>query len=58
MPVAIDYTPVILPKQDENHTEWLEEYRRQGGYEALKRALDMKPEELVCIVLDSGLRGR
>jgi len=58
MPTAIDYTPIIIPKQDESHTEWLDEYRRQGGYEQLKRALDMKPEDLVGVVRDSGLRGR
>ena len=35
-----------------------EEYVRSGGYEALKRALEMKPEDIVTAVKDSQLRGR
>jgi NADH-quinone oxidoreductase subunit F len=58
MTATLDFTPVLIPKQDENHTEWLADYRAGGGLDALKRALDMKPEELVGMVRDSGLRGR
>lgn len=36
----------------------LKEYQQNGGYEALKKALSMKPEEVTNIVKDSGLRGR
>jgi NADH:ubiquinone oxidoreductase subunit F (NADH-binding) len=36
----------------------IEEYIADGGYEALKKALAMKPEELVEEVKKSGLRGR
>ena len=37
----------------------LAEYRAAGGYVALPRALkDMKPEEMIQTVKDSGLRGR
>ena len=39
-----------------SHT--LEVYRAQGGYTALKRALEMTPAEVTQIVADSGLRGR
>ena len=37
----------------------LDEYRQQGGYEALATALGkLKPEEVTKMVLDSGLKGR
>ena len=36
----------------------LSTYKSKGGYEALKKALTMKPDELVSLVKDSGLRGR
>ena len=36
----------------------LEGYRNTGGYEGLRKALDMTPTELVELVTDSGLAGR
>ena len=36
----------------------LECYQRHGGYEALKKALKMKPEEIVAELKASNLRGR
>ncbi len=36
----------------------LKSYKRSGGYQALEKALKMKPEDVVQIVKDSGLRGR
>ena len=33
-------------------------YRKHGGYEALKKALGMKPAEVVDVVKASNLRGR
>ncbi len=38
--------------------ESLPEYEAQGGYQALKQALKMAPEEIVDLVKASGLRGR
>lgn len=39
--------------------EKIEEYVASGGYEALKKVLkEYKPEEVIGIVTDSGLRGR
>ena len=34
------------------------DYRKRGGYEALKMALNMTPDEIIKIVEASGLRGR
>jgi len=36
----------------------IEVYEKTGGYQALRRALKMKPEEVVNEVKESGLRGR
>ena len=39
--------------------ESIEEYEAAGGYQALRKALaDMKPEEIIQEITDSGLRGR
>jgi len=38
--------------------ENIDEYIAAGGYEALKKALKMKPEEIIDIITKSGLRGR
>lgn len=44
--------------QKPGYTGSLREYLAEGGYEALKKALTMKPEEVTSVVKDSGLRGR
>ncbi len=36
----------------------LTDYRAQGGYKGLMRALELTPDEIVAAVLESGLRGR
>ena len=36
----------------------LEEYRKNGGYQALQKALDMDSDKVVAEVKESGLRGR
>jgi NADH-quinone oxidoreductase subunit F len=36
----------------------IKEYKKSGGYEGLKKALSMKPEDIVDEVKKSGLRGR
>jgi NADH-quinone oxidoreductase subunit F len=41
-----------------NYRGTLDDYVREGGYEALKKALKMKPEEVLAEVDVSGLRGR
>src|SRR3954452_22357668 len=54
--------PVLLKRipQDPSKRKpvWYDEYVRTGGYAALKKALEMKPEEIIKTVIDSGLRGR
>jgi NADH-quinone oxidoreductase subunit F len=36
----------------------LKGYQKHGGYEPLKKALKMKPDDIIAAVKDSGLRGR
>jgi NADH-quinone oxidoreductase subunit F len=43
---------------DEPGLDTLDVYRRRGGYEMLRRALDMTPEEVVAEIDASGIRGR
>jgi NADH-quinone oxidoreductase subunit F len=57
MPVA-EFERVYLPNIEKDETEWLKDYVAQGGYEGAKKALGMKPEEIINVVKDSGLRGR
>jgi NADH:ubiquinone oxidoreductase subunit F (NADH-binding) len=49
---------VVLENSGRIDPERLDEYLACGGYQGLKRALTMSPEEICKEILDSGLRGR
>jgi NADH-quinone oxidoreductase subunit F len=51
-------TPVLSAHWDDPECFTLASYRRTGGYQALAKALDMQPDEVIAQVKDSGLRGR
>ena len=51
-------TPVLSAHWDEQDSYTLAGYQRHGGYNALKKALDMDPDAVIQTVKDSGLRGR
>ena len=51
-------TPVLTSRWDAPRSWTLETYERLDGYQALRSALAMTPDELVGLVKDSGLRGR
>jgi NADH-quinone oxidoreductase subunit F len=53
-----EFQPVLLARVGKPESASLESYRRDGGYEGLKKALAMPPEDVINIVKDSGLRGR
>ncbi|MEM9491109.1 MAG: hypothetical protein AAGC55_18310, partial [Myxococcota bacterium] len=36
---------------------WYDQYVKTGGYEPLKKAVGMTPDELIKLTVDSGLRG-
>ncbi len=53
------YEPVLLARINKPDSPKLEGYRADGGYSTFERALvDLKPEQVVAQVKDSGLRGR
>jgi NADH-quinone oxidoreductase subunit F len=51
-------TPVLTAHWGEPGSWTLEAYRRDGGYEAARKALAMNPDDVISMVKDSGLRGR
>jgi NADH-quinone oxidoreductase subunit F len=53
------YEPVLLARIKTPNSHRLDGYRAEGGYTTIERALkDLKPEQVVAQVKDSGLRGR
>ncbi|MDB5306527.1 MAG: nqo1 2 [Gemmataceae bacterium] len=53
------YEPILLARVAQPDSHRLEGYRADGGYATFERALkDLKPEQVVAQVKDSGLRGR
>ncbi len=55
---ATPLTPVISRYWDDPESWTLETYRRNDGYQAMKKALAMEPDAVIGMVKDSGLRGR
>jgi len=51
-----DFEPIILKNIPNLHR--LDVYVKNGGYNSLKKALGMKPTEVIDEVKKSGLRGR
>lgn len=49
---------LILSFCDNGGSISIENYIKKGGYKAIKKALEMKPEEIIEEVKKSGLRGR
>ena len=54
--------PVLLkrinPDPAVRKAVWYDQYVATGGYAQLRRALEMSPDEIIKLVLESGLRGR
>src|SRR6476660_2341748 len=51
-------TPILTKFWDDPQSWTLATYEKNEGYQALKKALGMKPADLVQMTKDSGLRGR
>ena len=57
--MAVDEYRLILEHVDEpGYTNDIDCYMRHGGYEDLKKAVTMKPEDICEEVMESGVRGR
>ncbi|WP_020110239.1 NADH-quinone oxidoreductase subunit NuoF [Rhodococcus sp. 114MFTsu3.1] len=51
-------TPVLSSYWDDPESWTLETYERHGGYDGLRRALEMPAGDVIATVKDAGLRGR
>jgi NADH-quinone oxidoreductase subunit F len=51
-------TPVLSAHWDDADSWTIAGYERHGGYAAARKALAKKPDDLIALVKDSGLRGR
>ncbi|RYJ06886.1 MAG: NADH-quinone oxidoreductase subunit F, partial [Actinomycetales bacterium] len=51
-------TPVLSRNWGDDRAWTREAYEAQGGYDALRKAVTLTPDEIVTLVKDSGLRGR
>ena len=56
--MATGQEPLLFRDIDEPGLHTLEVYERRGGYEALRKALEMSPEEVLNEFMDAGIRGR
>ena len=50
--------PILFDRIDEPGLNTLEVYERRGGYDMLRKALTMSPEDVLAQIMDSGIRGR
>jgi NADH-quinone oxidoreductase subunit F len=51
-------TPVLTAHWDDPHSFQLADYERVGGYQGLRKALAMQPDDVIATVKTSVLRGR
>jgi NADH-quinone oxidoreductase subunit F len=51
-------TPLLTEHWDDPELHRIAGYRKHGGYQALKLALDKSPDDVIALVKESGLRGR
>ena len=52
------WKPVLLANVNRPNSEKITTYLDHGGYEALRKALKMTPDQVIAEVKASGLRGR
>jgi NADH-quinone oxidoreductase subunit F len=53
-----EFEPVLTARWADPHAAGIEGYLRTGGYQALRKALGMAPQDVIEEVKASGLRGR
>ncbi|HQJ08042.1 MAG TPA: NADH-quinone oxidoreductase subunit NuoF [Deltaproteobacteria bacterium] len=53
-----EWDPILLANVHRPNSERIDTYLRYGGYEALRKALKLSPEDIIAEVKASGLRGR
>src|SRR5688572_13271730 len=58
MPIEPILTKRIPLEESKRKIYWYDDYVATDGYTALRKALDMPPDDIIKLVTDSGLRGR
>src|SRR5213594_3656052 len=53
-----EFEPVLTARWGNPDALGIEGYEKSGGYQALRKALDMSPQDVIDEVKSSGLRGR
>jgi NADH-quinone oxidoreductase subunit F len=56
--MSSDYQPVLLARVGRPNSQSIDSYLADGGYTGLRKALAMKPSEVIDVVANSDLRGR
>jgi NADH-quinone oxidoreductase subunit F len=56
--VTLDFEPRLTRHWDDPSVVGVDGYAAAGGYEGLRKALDLSSQDLIEVVKDSGLRGR
>ena len=56
--MATKLTPVLSAHWDQPDSFTIAAYERNGGYQGVKKALEMAPDDVIQLIKDSGLRGR
>ena len=51
-------TPVLSAAWDQADSFTIDGYKRNGGYNAIAKALGMSADDVITTIKDSGLRGR
>lgn len=51
-------TPVLSSAWDQSDSFTIDGYRRNGGYQAVTKALELPADDVIKLIQDSGLRGR
>lgn len=54
----MEYPKILTRFENIPNSRALATYEKHGGYEAARKVLGQKPEEVIALVKDSGLRGR
>jgi NADH-quinone oxidoreductase subunit F len=58
MSAVADFQPVLTARWEKKGADTIDGYLKAGGYKALRKALKMKPDDVIEEVKASGLRGR
>jgi NADH-quinone oxidoreductase subunit F len=56
--LVMNHGKILTANLDFKDQKEISAYEKRGGYQSIQKALKMKPEEVIALVKESGLRGR